>query len=62
MFGSVCNSVERVWRVCSDVRECAAMLGSVQRSRLGSVQRGLRMCSEVWECMQECTVTLESVQ
>ena len=48
--------------MCSDVRECAAMLGSVQRSRLGSVQGGLRMCSEVWECMQECTATLESVQ
>ena len=47
--------------MCSDVRECAAMLGSVQLSRLGSVQGGLRMWKD-WECMQECTATLESVQ
>ena len=55
-----CSGVYAI--VYSEFGECAAMLGSVQRSRLGSVQGGLRMCSEVWECMQDCTATLKSVQ
>ena len=69
MFGSVCISLKRVWRVCSDVRECAAILGSVQRSKVGectgrfeNVQRGLGVYARVYSDFGECAVRFESVQ
>ena len=53
--------------MCSDVRESAAMLGSVQRWRLGSVegglrQRGLGVFARVYSDFGECAVRFESVQ
>ena len=45
-FGSECNSVKRVWRVCSNVGESAGILRRVQRD-LEHVQRVMRSCREV---------------
>ena len=54
--------------MCSDVRECAAILGSAAievgecTGRFENVQRGLGVYARVYSDFGECAVRFESVQ